>query len=137
MMYGFKKRFVAPILAGTKVGTIRAPRAGKSRHARPGDALQLKAGPRFRPLVFADTVCTGLSHIGLYAMGSDDAHILVPDQEVPRLLHKIEGADLDLFAVGDGFADWDDLCRFWLDVHGLREFTGSWIRWAGAEVKAR
>ena len=136
MMYGFKQRFVAPILAGTKTGTIRAPRAGRCRHARPGNALQLKSGPRFRPVVFADTTCTGLFDIHL-CMGADPLwvahfpgeHLIFSASETP--------ADLDSFAIADGFTDWEDLCRFWWDTHKVKDFAGSWIRWAGAEVKPR
>ena len=132
MMYGFKQRFVPRILDGTKIGTIRAPRAGRCRHARPGDALQLKAGSRFRPVVFADTFCTRVSSIGLYDMGRETAHIVAPDLDYFPC-----GSDLDGFAVGDGFADWDDLCRFWKDVHGVSEFVGTWILWNGAPVVPR
>ncbi|MFK5597639.1 hypothetical protein ACFZ8E_11600 [Methylobacterium sp. HMF5984] len=44
--YSFKARFAAPILAGTKAQTIPAERTGRSRHARPGEQLQLFSGMR-------------------------------------------------------------------------------------------
>ena len=130
MMYGFKKQFVAPILAGTKIGTIRAPRSGRCRHARHGDALQLKAGPRFRP-----QVCTGLFDIVLCMDAHPYAQTWFPDGRHHRCI--VSPTELNLFAIGDGFSDWDDLCRYWLDDHGVREFAGSWIIWTGAEVSLR
>lgn len=138
MMYGFKARFREPILAGTKTGTIRAPRAGRSRHARPGDALQLKSGPRFRPVVFADTTCTELLAIHLLYMGSSQPQVIfgLPGSDEGTTCHH-DRAKLDPFAVSDGFVDWEDLCRFWWDTHKTRSFSGSWIRWLGAEVVAR
>ena len=128
MMYGFKKRFVAPILAGTKIGTIRTPRTGKSRHARPCDGLQLKAGARFHPVVFAVSICTGQYDVTL-DMGTRPlvvAHF--PDEQ---LIYNEFAApdDLAAFAAADGFDDWDDLCRFWRDVHQVSHFTGTWILW--------
>ena len=45
-VYSFKARFVPAIEAGTKRQTIRAPRAGRSRHANVGSELQLYTAMR-------------------------------------------------------------------------------------------
>ncbi len=138
MIYGFKKRFIAPILAGTKLGTIRAPRVGRGRHARVGDALQLKAGPRYRPVVFADTVCSQVLSISLIHLGSPAGCVVVSAIDSGNIVKVIVcDEDLDAFAIGDGFEDWDDLCRFWRDTHNVSNFEGMWIRWVGAEMRAR
>jgi hypothetical protein len=138
MMYGFKKQFVEPILAGTKTGTIRAPRAGRCRHARPGDALHLKSGPRFRPMVFATTMCTDVMEVSLLGMGTEAPSVVARELGGGRLLEMRQGKfSLDRFAICDGFSDWEALCRFWWDTHKVREFSGVWIRWVGAEVCAR
>ncbi len=138
MIYGFKQRFVAPILAGTKTGTIRAPRAGRQGHARPGMALQLKHGPRMRPVFFADTVCTRLDDVSLMDMGKSSAMVLVREvHDGPMVMLYETAAALDSFARGDGFADWEDLCAFWQDTHQTKDFHGAWIQWAGAEVNPR
>lgn len=44
----FMPRFVPAIVAGTKLHTLRWPRHGRSRHARPGELLQLYTGMRTR-----------------------------------------------------------------------------------------
>lgn len=138
MIYGFKSRFVPPILAGTKTGTIRAPRAGKQGHARPGTALQLKHGSRYRPVFFADTTCTELLAVSLVGMSSNAPSVVIRELGDGPLVELVQGGyALDRFAISDGFADWEDLCRFWWDTHKARDFTGAWIRWLGAEVKAR
>lgn len=137
MIYGFKQRFVPRILDGTKTGTIRAPRTGKMGHARPGSALQFKHGSRFRPVFFADTVCTSLLDVALLDMGRSNASVVVRGANEGAFIAALYPPHLDRFAVGDGFADWEDLCRFWWDTHRTRDFAGCWICWDPETVVPR
>lgn len=122
VQFNFKARFVAPILAGTKVQTIRKPR---KRDARPGDTLQLQSGDRFHPVrlglaraVLVDKVSLdfrGDRRVLYGHLGMDVAH---------------EAADLDRFAVMDGFTDWSDMRAFWAETHdGVPEFHGVRCFW--------
>lgn len=139
MIYGFQKRFIPRILDGTKTGTIRAPRAGKTGHARPGQGLQLKHGSRFRPVIFADTICSASLYITLVVgLGGRPPHVAIRKSHGGPLTDLIEGwYGLNRFAVRDGFDDWEDLCQFWWDTHRVTEFTGCWIQWAPTTVVTR
>jgi hypothetical protein len=58
VLYGFKKKFALLVENGYKPHTIRDDR--KTRHARPGEALQLYAGLRTkqcRKLIDPDPIC--------------------------------------------------------------------------------
>ena len=132
MNYGFHARFIAPILAGTKVGTLRNHRLGRSRHARVGDVLGLVAGSRYRPRRFFETRCTGLWRICLVMTAVPRISI----REAREDSQWTTGLDLDSFARGDGFADWDELARYWRDVHKTDTFQGAWICWHGADGRA-
>lgn len=127
--YNYKSRFVVPTLDLTKIGTIRSE--GRKRHARPEEALQHYTGSRFRAELFARSLCRSVDpirlhiHVGRVEVGDGDAR------------HDV--ADLDAFAVGDGFSQWDDLARFWADTHELSRlgpWNGLWIRWYPESVRA-
>ncbi|HRJ61022.1 MAG TPA: hypothetical protein PKZ97_12550 [Azospirillaceae bacterium] len=124
--YTYKSQFVAPTLERIKIGTIRAE--GKKRHARPGEALQHYTGSRFRPRLFARSVCMSVDHIRLFIRSG---FVEVGDEDSG--IYCIEGAALDAFAVGDGFADWKDMTGFWRQTYDwgdrLFAFRGIWIRW--------
>ena len=121
--YSFQRRFVEPILAGTKRQTIRADRR---RHARPGEALQLYVGMRTRQCrkIIPDPVCTFIMPISLTfgcSVGVEGA--ISPGFGLPA-------SDLDAFAVRDGFESWPDLKAFWAEHHpGVERFEGVLIRW--------
>lgn len=118
--YSFQRRFVVPIRSGVKRHTIRADR---KRHARPGEDLQLYTGMRTKRCeLIAYAVCRDVLPITIIMddAGARDA-VLVPD---------LAFANLDHFAMMDGFADWADLKAFWREQHpGIDEFTGVMIRW--------
>lgn len=134
--YSFQPQFVEPIRAGTKGGTIRAPRRipanwGNDRHhiaqacgnhARPGDALHLWCKLR-TPQAFkiGERQCVGAEPIHLNFLG----HVQFPH----RMMLIRESADLDAFAVFDGFEDWAGLAAFWRSTHGDKVFDGWHIRW--------
>lgn len=120
--YSFRPRFVAPILAGTKTQTIRAPR---KRHARPGETLQLYTGMRTKRCeLIREAKCVSAQNILLWLFedGEHDGFAVAG--------HPPACPDLDVFARADGFADWADLKAFWRAEHpGVYEFHGVLIRW--------
>lgn len=119
--YSFKPRFAAPILAGTKDQTLRAPRADL-RHARVGQALQLYQGMRTKDCrLILRTVCSERRSVVL--------------RWRPRIEFLIDGmplpaGDYDSFARRDGFASVAEMAAFW-DGRG-ETFRGEIIRWAPA-----
>lgn len=121
--YGFKERFAEPILAGTKAQTIRPK--GKRRHARDGDTIQLYTGMRTKKCrLIATAPCVGVWPIHLWFAGHDRVMIGT------MLVDLGTSAELDAFAVKDGFADWSAMKAFWLDVHEtVDDFIGMLIRW--------
>lgn len=121
--YSFKKRFIEPILAGIKDGTIRA--TGKRRHARDGDEMQLYTGMRTKQCkLIARAPCIGSWPINLWFAGFDRVVIGARLVEIDR------PRELDAFAVKDGFADWADMKGFWLDEHEtVDQFSGVLARW--------
>ena len=125
--YSFKARFVGAILEGSKVGTIRAE--GRRRHAIPGEELQLYTGMRTRSCrLIARATCSSVDHIRLDFGSRGEPVRLNGDAWFRR-----EG-ELDAFARGDGFRDWEDLRAFWAEAHGQPTFSGVWIRWEPGSV---
>ena len=126
--YGFKSMFVAPIRAGTKIGTIRAPR---KRHVRPGEAMQLYCGMRRKGCfkIIDDVTCLRVNEITLDVRMSDRPDLwagsILWSNGVP--LQSI--ADLDAFAVSDGFVDFAAMATFWRQNHGDDIFHGVHIIW--------
>ncbi|GEP06862.1 hypothetical protein [Methylobacterium oxalidis] len=117
--YSFKKRFAAPILAGTKAQTIRADR---KRHARLGELVQLFTGMRTKHCRrLGEARCTEVYSIALdLELGivfANDGWIRTQE-------------DLDAFARQDGFPYWSELVAFWAAEHpGVSYFSGILIRW--------
>lgn len=128
--YSFQPRFVEPILARTKGGTIRAPRKDRNPfsgrpggHARLGEELQLYTGMRTQHCKLVARVrCVAVERIAL-RFGSSLVGF------ASRGLYRLE--DLDAFARFDGFADWPAMCAFW---HPALEFEGWHIRWQALPV---
>lgn len=119
--YSFKKQFVEPIRAGTKIGTIRAHR---KRHARPGEDLQLYCGMRTRGcFLIAPKVCVRVNEIVFDLTGQGGPVLTsngVPVQGWPIL---------DQFARTDGFKDFAEMLDFWETAHGAIRFEGVHIIW--------
>lgn len=108
-----------PILAGTKRQTIRAPRKGRSRHARPGEELQLYTAMRTKYCtLIGRAVCAEVVPVRL----DFNLNNLTVNGELD--------GQRDLFARSDGFADWPEMCAFWAKEHpGITVFDGMLIRW--------
>lgn len=123
--YRFQARFVAPIKAGTKQQTIRAPRRGKSPHAPVGGALQLFTGSRFKPVRLGAATC---QESGFVLLSFDTDRLSY--NHVPRGMQLVTRARaLDRFAIRDGFDDWAEMARFWQEVHEVRTFAGVLTFW--------
>ncbi len=139
--YSFNPRFEAPILAGTKSGTIRA--VGRRRHARAGETVQLYVGQRTRHCrLIGRAFCTAVDPIVITVRAAGDAPTIesIGVENAFRLgrhhaLH-ISPSSIDAFARRDGFADGAEMARFWVATHadllvdGVLRFRGVWIQWA-------
>lgn len=122
--YSFQRRFIDPIVSGSKLQTIRSK--GKRTHARPGNMLQLYFGLRTKHAVkiIDDATCTRADRIRInfglrtIVIGPDGGPI-------------IQGRfDLDRFADLDGFEDWEDLSTFWKEWHPEQPFfDGMMVGW--------
>jgi len=120
--YSFKPRFVAPILAGTKTGTIRAE--GLRRHAIPGEQLQLYTGMRTKHCaLILKLPCIDSPPILLVFRG--ETRIEASGARLTR------ATALDSFARADGFNDFAEMREFWREEHGAARFRGRWMRWMG------
>lgn len=120
--YSYKPRFVQPIITGRKPGTIRAPRAGRSRHARPGEALQFYTGMRTKYCkLFARGVCERLRDVQMiFSRPGILSTVRVDGEPWPQ--------GLDHFAQLDGFDDFVDMAEFWQAEHPEAiDFRGVWI----------
>lgn len=124
--YSFKPRFVAPILAGTKTGTIRAD--GLRRHAMAGEQLQLYTGMRTKHCELIIRIqCIAAPKITLYFKGRTRIETSGVVLRNPKAL--------DSFALADGFNDFAEMREFWREEHDAARFGGTWIRWMGSPAK--
>lgn len=127
--YSFKARFTVAIREGWKTQTIRA---GRTRHARPGEMLQLFTGMRTRQCekICEDVRCTAV--MAIVILFDDEAEIeRITTDGVPV-------RDLDAFAVADGFTDASDMAQFWRKQHGGLDqmaFHGVLIEWAAPRAE--
>lgn len=122
--YSFKARFADNIREGFKTQTIRA---GRARHARPGEMLQLFTGMRTAHCkkICEDVRCTAVMSIVISFDDEADIERITTDQVPVR--------DLDAFARADGFTDASDMALFWCKEHGWlagKNFHGVVIEWA-------
>lgn len=119
--YSFAPRFAGLVESGQKTHTIRKYRQGRSRHARPGEPVQLYTGMRTkhcRKLVDPDPVCLGVYDVSLNFVGPGCAWL---DGEII--------SNLDAFARDDGFKGWSDMDGWWVETHATALFDGVLIRW--------
>lgn len=122
--YSFKPRFVEPIIAGTKGGTVRVPRTHR-KHAKPGDALQLYVGMRTASCrLIAEKPCVEVEKIGLHIGGG---MVQFGATGAGRIF--TTPTSLDRFAEFDGFRDWGELVEFFVGMQRRHYFEGVHIRW--------
>ncbi len=139
--YSFKPMFVHAIRLGLGLEPIdpepgaRRPKrqtireVGRRRHAFPGDRLQLYTGMRTKQCkLIGEALCTNASSIEIAFRPEPKIYITRP-----RIRSIADPRKLDLFAQGDGFADWESMAEFWRDVHDDPEhFAGVLIEWKAA-----
>lgn len=122
--YSFNPRFEVAVREGWKTQTIRA---GRLRHAKPGELLQLFVGMRTANCrrICEDVRCTDVMLITIDFDTEGEIDCIMTDHVTVR--------DLDAFAVRDGFTDASDMAAFWRQQNGQRpdtSFTGYLIEWA-------
>ncbi len=122
--YSFNPRFETPIREGWKTQTIRA--AGRRRHARPGELIQLYCGLRTAHArkIVPDVRCTDVMQVEIEFDGTFAIYKIVTDWVRVR--------DLDAFAIRDGLTDAVDMSAFWRKNHPeclAYGFTGLLIEW--------
>lgn len=131
--YSFQPRFVEPIRAKVKGGTIRAHR---KRHARPGEQLQLYCRQR-RPdgfKIIDDVTCLRVNEIEFDITDHRNPLLISNGVEIPAW-----SLQADQFARADGFGISSDQVRefhqmvaFWRCAHGAILFRGVHIIWQEA-----
>lgn len=133
--YSFQERFIPFLLDGSKDHTVRSERAGKSRHARPGETVYLYYGMRTK---WCRKIGEGVCH--------DVQRIIITEKSIRWLVEKENGEDVqivtpipDTFAWSDGFRPegstkdnpagaFDLMLQFWKQTHEL-PFQGVVIYW--------
>lgn len=108
--FNFKQRFADLVASGVKTQTIR-----QTKRARKGDQIQLYTGQRTkacRKLVTPDPICTLVDYVGIR-----------PDYLTlgNKALHE---GDADAFARRDGFADYNDMVKWFQETYGSPYFQG-------------
>lgn len=114
--YSFQRQFIEPITARRKGQTIRA--VGKRRHARVGQMLQLYFGMRTQHCrkIIDDQACLRFDRV---RMNFGLRTVVIGPDGGPLLDRR---ADLDRFAVLDGFENWEALDDFWRTWHPDHRF---------------
>ena len=135
-LYNFQRRFVAPILAGDKTHTIRAPREYMDY---PGATMHLYTGLRqkgakliFRaPCVQVDTIL--IYHRAIWLSEGVPLHGLSKSgwaalwgHEEAKGFTRLDPTETDRLAQRDGFFDFLDMETFWM---GRLPFYGGIWHW--------
>lgn len=111
--YNFQSQFADAVERGEKRRTIRAE--GKRRHAKKGDLLQLYTGMRTKGCrKLGEAICS----VSTYCAIREDGITL---GNYPRV-------DIDDFARGDGFRDFEHMKDWFRETHGI-PFIGRLIEW--------
>jgi len=120
----FQPRFVPLILSGQKRRTVRALRRDGRPHCKPGDPLFLRSWSglpyRSQQRRLMAATCLRVAQVSIFDDFTRSA-ILIDGEWLPF-------ATFDAFAQADGFADWKEMFRWLVDVHGF-PFHGEIIHW--------
>lgn len=109
MLLGFKKRFVEPILIGTKVHTIRKPRKIKPKI---GETLHMYTGLRTPncQVISKKEKLISKQKIRIRVCRTRDSF----DVEIFVDGRKLQWSEMHKVAEFDGFKDLFDFCNYWL-----------------------
>ena len=126
MILTFKPQFVEPIKAGTKIHTIREDKKGRWK---PGMKIQFWCGnPRnvkAKPHQFQSGICTDVKEI-IIDFKHNDILIVNKLNEKNTILTGI--SKLDEFARNDGFENWENMKKWFLNEYpGITFFEGKLI----------
>lgn len=126
--YGFRPEFVELVRSGKKTQTIRKPRTGGSRHARPGEPIQLFENwrtPEVRKII-DDPMCVSVDRVKIWC---DELGLRSFSHFYEYGCHTMWEEGVHGEAQADGFPDVESLFKFFEDTHGL-PFEGVLIKWA-------
>jgi hypothetical protein len=117
----FKGRFVDLILEGKKNQTIRNVR---KYPIKPGETLYLYYGMRTKYCKkLKEVICTQI-----FVITITKSYIRLRTSENVKGFKIDTQPDLDIFAQGDGFKDWEEMKRWWTLTHAL-PWVGQLIHW--------
>lgn len=113
MVIGFHKRFVAPILDGTKIHTIRED---KAQRWKPGMMMHQYTGGRFSKEYrqFNETPCVSIQKITMYLEKDLDGGLSVLVMKVGQ--RELDEAQQEQLAVRDGFTSLLEFKKWWFPV---------------------
>jgi uncharacterized protein YqfB (UPF0267 family) len=115
--YGFKSRFAPLVESGAKTHTIRDAR--KSRHARPGEFVQLYTGLRTsqcRKLIDPDPICVSVQPI-----------VFHPSKSIAIDNLPLSSEAVEKLALSDGFESVEEFWQFFgVPSEQVERFLISW-----------
>lgn len=123
--YNFKTAFHDSIRSGIKRQTVR--HAGKKRHARPGERVQIYQGLRTKAAakLIPDPVCVRVDAIMILVGREYENDIgAIRINGIPLIL-----GEANDFALRDGFDSLAQFGRFWRITHGEGRFEGVVVVW--------
>lgn len=117
MILAFNKMFIAPIINGAKIHTIREDKTGRWKPQR---KIQMATGVRSKNYnMFCEAECTGIQTISICAL-----HKTVMIQTEAGLIRVLSKKSIEELAKNDGFKD---ATGFWLWFN--QDFEGKIIHW--------
>jgi len=122
MILGFKQQFKAPILAGTKIHSIRDD---KSARWKTGNSIQMATGNQTKNYdCFKEAECLNVQDVFM-SIVQGTVHISIDENEIYYYPEK------DVFARNDGFENWVSFVDFFYPIieDNSGEYSGKLIHW--------
>jgi hypothetical protein len=122
--YNFQGRFAEAVESGKKCRTFRRFRQGRSRHARPGEPVQLYTGQRTalcRKLMDPDPLCESVTGYWLVRVIAP----LYPGYDLDFYLYRVGEAHplnaraVEAIALSDGFGSAAEFFEFFDGAYGV------------------
>lgn len=128
-----QERFVDAVRRGTKTQTIRPKPRRNVWLPRCGDFYSLRrwAGKPYRS-VQEEVARVVIDSVGEICLGRKGYEIISDTMCNDHIVTAAE--DLDVFAYLDGFEDWEQLVKWFLNVHKSLPFRGIIIQWTLVEL---